>query len=164
MGAFWCLVTGVATWADHTGRWPFGLREAFVAMASFLAMLAVIAWRLTRRSSMNLVQRRLLIGSVTSNLAATGHWGLAWWTGMALADALALYLLWAGLLWVLQAVMLDRRFLLTGLTFCVAAPLVLLWPSLKMEIFGLSVLIGLVAFGLRWTGQVDEFEIGRAHV
>jgi hypothetical protein len=45
--------------------------------------------------------------------------------------------------------------LFTGLTFAVAAPLVLVWPAWKMEIFGLSVLVGLVGLALRWTGPLE---------
>jgi serine/threonine-protein kinase len=149
VGLFWTLMTAALAWADHTGRWVFGHREAFAAIAGFLAMnVGVMVW-MYRRGNVNLLDRRLLWSSVTTNVIATLHWGLAWWARTPLTDALALYLLWAGLVWVLVAVLSDRRLLFTGLTFVAAAPTVLIWPRLHMEIFGLSVLVGLVGLALR---------------
>jgi serine/threonine protein kinase len=150
IGTFWLFASILAYWLDVSGRWPFGYREAIVAI--FLNMFITLGgiWWISRRHPSNSAQRKLLAGGVLMGVGLVTHWLWSYLLEMSLTQGLVQFLWWVSGGWVLMAALFDWRALTTAISLGAGAFAVALWPRHQILMFGLSAFTGFASLGVLW--------------
>ncbi|MDP3276296.1 MAG: serine/threonine-protein kinase [Deltaproteobacteria bacterium] len=150
MGVFY-LALSVATGAAVRAGWmPFGYREAIAAI-TFNAVISVAAsvyvWRTQRP---NAAVRRLLLVAMLMGVGLVSHWVVSWILHVPIHVALTQFLWWVSGGWIMVGLLFDRRVIATGLSFGAGAIAVMLWPTLELEIFGVTALLAYGSAAMSW--------------
>jgi eukaryotic-like serine/threonine-protein kinase len=146
----WALISLGVGALVRRGVFPFGHREAFVAITLYAVMSLGIAETLKRKVALNKAQHRLLRGNLVALSAFVGFWALAWWQAVPFGQALVLFMFLVSALWWVAGALFDARGVTMGAAFAVGAVVAALLPAWPLEVFGLTTLVGFTALGVAW--------------
>lgn len=150
LGVIWTLAAFTVAWLEKRGYMVFGYRHAVAAIAVYALMSTAIGAWIARTVRLNRVQRRVTLMAVLVSWGFLDHWLLAWAMGAELGYALASFLLWIAGGWILMGILFDPKMIPTGVAFGAGGVAVYLWPSYRIEVFGVAVLFGFGAVAWAW--------------
>jgi serine/threonine-protein kinase len=146
---FWLVMSTLAFELDRRRIWPFGYREAMMAITLNAVFATSASAYVMRTTKTNTILRKLLFVASLMGTGLTSHWVLSWYLGLSLHAALVEFLWWVAGGWILVAIVFDPRTVGSGIVFGAAAIAITLWPSLQLLLFGIGCF-----FAYGWTAAI----------